>query len=354
MGTTYRHAWATSLAMAICLGTAAPALAAAGDHYGKLLSEGGPSSDLFAHAVAIDGTIAVVGAPFDDENGWLSGSAYLYDVSTGAQTAWLLAEDGEHRDRFGWSVAIEGATVVIGAPATFSYDGLGSAFLFDAGTGEQTARLMPDDGTEDDLFGYAVSISGTTALIGALYNQVSPDSKSGAAYLFDTSTGEQLAKLLPEDGAELDFFGYAIALNESTVIVGAPRVDDDDEDGGAAYLFEVGSGRQIAMILPDNGEVHYMFGDVVAISGSVAVVGSALVEDGYFSGIAYLFESGTNEPCEGDSNGDGRVDIDDLVNVALDLGTTGLSRGGDLDGSGLVDNDDLILVVTHFGLCAEP
>jgi hypothetical protein len=55
--------------------------------------------------------------------------------------------------------------------------------------------------------------------------------------------------------------------------------------------------------------------------------------------------------CPGDTDGNGAVDIDDIVNVVLDFGTDGSGNGGDVDGSGVVDIDDVVLVVLSFGTC---
>jgi hypothetical protein len=56
-------------------------------------------------------------------------------------------------------------------------------------------------------------------------------------------------------------------------------------------------------------------------------------------------------PCDGDTDGNGQVDIDDVVNVVLDFGTDGSGHGGDVDGSGAGDIDDVALVVLNFGAC---
>jgi len=97
-------------------------------------------------------------------------------------------------------------------------------------------KLQPDDGTEFDQFGYRVAISGTTAIVGAAEDDDN-GSSSGSAYLFDTTTGQQLFKLLPSDGAEDDLFGFSVAISGTTVIVGAYQDDDNGDRSGSAYIF---------------------------------------------------------------------------------------------------------------------
>ena len=83
----------------------------------------------------------------------------------------------------------------------------------------QIAKLLADDGLDNDQFGSSVGISGTTAIVGAIFSD-SSGLNSGAAYLFDTKTGQQIAKLLPNDGAQSDQFGSSVGIDGNTAIVG--------------------------------------------------------------------------------------------------------------------------------------
>ncbi len=258
-----------------------------GDQLFKLLADDGAENDWFGFSVGISGTIGIAGARGDDDNGPRSGSAYLFDATTGRQIAKLLADDGEVDDGFGDSVAISGATAIVGALGE-NGDWAGSAYLFDVtdpSNPVQIAKLLPEDGAALDFFGSSVAVSGATAVVGAFGNDDNDD-LSGSAYLFDTTTGDQLFKLLADDGAEDDRFGRSVAISGATAIVGAIN------DGfGSAYLFDTTSGRQTAKLLADDGEVNDSFGFSVAISGATAIV-SALGDDdnGRESGSAYLFD----------------------------------------------------------------
>ena len=84
----------------------------------------------------------------------------------------------------------------------------------------QEIKLLASDGWAYDYFGGSVAINGTTVIVGARYDDDN-GSNSGSAYLFDTTTGTQIAKLLPSDGAADDYFGYSVASCGTTAIVGA-------------------------------------------------------------------------------------------------------------------------------------
>ena len=277
----------------------------------KLLPSDGAGGDNFGDSVAISGTTAVVGASGDGDNGIASGSAYLFDTITGQQIAKLLPSDGTAGDFFGGSVAISGTTAVVGAYGDGD-NGVysGSAYLFDTITGQQIAKLLPSDGAEQDQFGGSVAISGTTAVVGAYWDDDNGD-YSGSAYLFDTLTGQQIAKLLPTDGAAEDLFGYSVAISGTTAVVGAWGDDDNGDLSGSAYLFDTLTGQQTAKLQPSDGAAFDFFGRSVAINGNMAVVGAYWDDDnGLNSGSAYLFPTGA--PCPADLTGDGVLNFFDV------------------------------------------
>ncbi|MCH8822757.1 MAG: FG-GAP repeat protein [Planctomycetes bacterium] len=323
-------------AISFCLiGGTSPAYADLGDQLAKLLADDGAASDLFGFTVAISGTTAIVGAHRDDDNGDLSGSAYLFDTITGDQIAKLLADDGAVGDFFGYSVAISGATAIVGALG----GGSGSAYLFDTATGAQIAKLLPNDGAAGNLFGFSVAISGATAIVGA---RLDDDNgfNSGSAYLFDTTTGRQIAKLLPNDGAANDLFGESVAISGATAIVGAYLDDDNGSSSGSAYLFDAATGRQIIKLLPNDGAAGHAFGIFVAISGApgkeTAIVGAPFDDDnGEFSGSAYLFDATTGRQIAKLLSSDGAAQDNFGRSVAISDATAIVGARFDDDNNGI-------------------
>ena len=295
---------AASVAMVLSTG---PAHADLGDQFAKLLAKDGAMSDNFGRSVAISGTTTIVGTWRDDDNGSSSGSAYLFDTTTGRQLFKLLPNDGATFDGFGRSVAISGETAIVGAPYDDDNGFLsGSAYLFDTTTGRQNAKLLPDDGAAVDVFGLSVAITDTTTIVGALADDDN-GSLSGSAYLFDTTTGRQIAKLLPNDGAEFDGFGRSVAISgatgKQTAIIGAFQDDDNGTNSGSAYLFDA------------------------AAAGK----------------------------CPWDVNGDGVVNHHDILEVVHNLGLCDDPDNcpWDVNGDGVVDGADVAEVATHFGPCPK-
>jgi hypothetical protein len=274
----------------------------------KLTASDGEAGDRFGQSAAISGTTAIVGARFDDDKGTDSGSAYLFDTTTGNQILKLTAGDGAADDRFGESVAVSGTTAIIAA--RFDDDNgsnSGSAYLFDTTTGTQTAKLTASDGAAGDFFGRSVAVSGTTAIVGAELDDDN-GTDSGSAYLFDTTTGNQIFKLTASDAGPDDRFGWSVAISGTIAIVGAIFNDDNGSSSGSAYLFDTTTGAQIAKLTASDGAADDQFGYSVAISGTTAIVGAVFdSENGYRSGSAYLFDTTTGAQLAKLTASDGAV-----------------------------------------------
>lgn len=252
-------------------------------------------ADLFGTSVGVWGGIAIVGAPWDQhEVGIFAGSAYLIDTNTGQQLFKLTASDASVVDKFGGAVAISGTTAIVGA-ADFSPPGMsfnGAAYLFNATTGEELFKLVALDSGSNDMFGGAVGISGSTAIIGARADNTDAGNDSGSAYLFDTTTGEQLFKLTASDAAGDDFFGASVAISGTTALVGAWGNDDAGDTTGSAYLFDTTTGEQLFRLVASDSPASSSFGSPVAISGTTAIVGSG-GSDGI--GSVFVFDTTTGE-----------------------------------------------------------
>jgi esterase/lipase superfamily enzyme len=255
----------------------------------KLLPTDSAAGYQFGNSVALDGNIALVGSPLPTSS---AGSAYLFNTSTGAQLFKLTASDAAAGDNFGNAVALSGNLALIGSHLDDdNFSNSGSAYLFNAATGAQIAKLKPNDPAASDNFGFSVALSGNLALIGSHLDD-DKGINSGSAYLFNTSTGAQLFKLTASDGAASDQFGRAVALSGNLALIGSPYDDDKGSNSGGAYLFDTTTGAQLLKLLPTDGAANYQFGNSVAISGNLALVGSPLSDFGA-PGSAYLFDATT-------------------------------------------------------------
>jgi len=254
----------------------------------KLTASDGAENDRFGVSVAISGGRAIVGCPGHDDDGPSSGSAYLFDVTTGQELLKLTASDGAENDQFGARVAISGDRAIAGAP----YDGdgdpsSGSAYLFDVMTGRELFKLTASDGVTFDEFGFGVAISGDRAIVGARGD----DNGRGSAYVFDVTTGQRLFKLTASDADSYDRFGESVAVSGDRAVVGAKGDDDLAYDSGAAYVFDLTTGQELFKLTASDGAASDLFGFSVAISGDRAIVGAlGDDDDGSGSGSAYLFD----------------------------------------------------------------
>jgi hypothetical protein len=184
----------------------------------------------------------VVGASGNDDAGFSSGSAYVFRNTGGGwvEEAKLTASDAEGAALFGWSVAVAGNTVAVGA----LYDDAeavdsGSAYVFyhDGRRWLEEAKLTASDAAADDEFGASVSVAGDTIVIGAPAND-GAGPNAGSAYLFryDGVGWVEDARLTASDAAANDEFGASVAVGGDTTVVGASLNDSAAIDSGSAYV----------------------------------------------------------------------------------------------------------------------
>ena len=210
----------------------------------KLTVQDKAAGDQFGWSVAIDGNTAIIGARFDDDDGKSSGSAYIFvrNGETWIQQAKLTANDGATSDNFGQFVSISEDFAIVGAPK-HAHAGLkqaGAAYIYgrNGETWTQQAKLMANDSGAKDQFGVSASISGDVAIVGAPFNDGNA-ADTGAAYVFNRNgdTWLQHAKLSAKDADEKDQFGNAVSIFHNIALVGAKFDDELGNDAGAAYSF---------------------------------------------------------------------------------------------------------------------
>ena len=217
----------------------------------KLTAADGAKGDVFGISVALDGDTALIGADLDDDKRENSGSVYVYTRSKGtwSQQAKLTAADAGNVDIFGVRVAISGDTALIAARRDDDdVNGVdsGSAYVFiRSGTSwTQQAKLTANDAEAGDLFGYNVALYEDTGIVTAAMDD-DKDLNSGAAYVFTRSGSDwsQQTKLTAADGAADDVFGWSVSLSGNTAMIGAPTSIFELPGGsGSAYIFQRSGG----------------------------------------------------------------------------------------------------------------
>jgi len=241
------------------------------ESYSVIAADGG-SSHWFGQSVALEGDTAVIGAYRADAGDIArAGAAYVY-IRSG--TTWLLqqklmASDAVSWDAFGWSVALSGDTIIVGADGA-DVDGAvdqGAAYIFTrSGTSwSQQQKLVASEGADGDRFGYAVALDGDTAIIMAPEATVNDRSSFGAAYVFvrngDSWSQQQL--LAPSGGNLLG----SVALNGDTAIVG-------NLNGGGAHVFTRSGAdwSEQQKLTANDGGLTGAYS--IALEGDTAVIGS--------------------------------------------------------------------------------
>jgi FG-GAP repeat len=264
----------------------------------KLTASDGARDDVFGSSVAIDGDTAVVGAPWKTNEGLpdgrYAGAAYVFvrdSSGTWTEQQKLLPGTPGIGAFFGTSVAIEGDTAVIGARRD-NYTGSAYVFTRTGTVWTQQARLTASDAADDDQFGFSVSVSGETVVVGAYKKNTT----AGAAYVFKRSGASwaQEAKLLGLDTVSGDEFGYSVSVDDDTALIGAPSDIYYPFDAGAAYVFtrdEFDVWHQRDKLLASDRAVDDRFGHRLSLDGDLAVVSSYLDDAwaGADQGSAYIF-----------------------------------------------------------------
>ncbi len=280
------------------------------------------AGDTFGFSVAISGDTVVVGARNEASNATgvngiqsnnsapKAGAAYVFVRSAGgwSQQAYLKASNTEAGDEFGYTVAISGDTIIVGAPledsnatgangnqSDNSTPDSGAAYVFvrNAGNWSQQAYLKSSNPDIADLFGWSVGISNDTAVVGAWLEASANGNQSdnsaavsGAAYVFARNAGNwsQQAYLKASNKEAGDAFGWTVAISGETIIIGAPfeagipgnQNNNSASSSGAAYVFARNAGiwNQQAYLKASNSEAGDAFGWSVGISDNSIIVGA--------------------------------------------------------------------------------
>jgi hypothetical protein len=247
----------------------------------------GVTGDQFGYAVAIDGNTAVVGAPYDNGE---EGSVFVYEY-TGS--AWVFSEqlsiDSAAGDHSGAAVDIDGDYIVVGAPDDFvSGTKRGSAVVFQrTPTGwEYLSELVPTSAAAGDKFGFSVAIYGTTVVVGAPRND-GWNTDAGAIYIFEEGVPTPVMRVwtATEAGAE---YGRSVDIYGNYIVAGAPFDDNLGRTDAGAALVYYGDGVTPWTVVDDiyaqDPQANAAFGYAVATTGGTIAVGAYTYDLGSLGG----------------------------------------------------------------------
>jgi hypothetical protein len=246
-----------------------------------------PTADagaLAGAAVAIDGDVLVVGAPRDAADD--SGRAYVYRRDAVSNT-WVLDAGGtlaattpQASANCGRSVAVSGTEVIIGCPGekgSGNKTSVGAVYMFrfDAASSAWVGDGTLKGANTSDVFGSAVALSGTTAVVGAPQEANATTLGAGGVHVLvrGASSWSQQGSTLRGDVVAGADFGAAVAISVDRIVVGAPG-----DGSGCAYMFQRTGGvwsldgAKLVPDLPAPGLPE--FGAAVAIDGMHAVIGA--------------------------------------------------------------------------------
>jgi len=293
-----QHVATDGTVIAALASNGAAAYARTGEIYTWELQDTFAAPDGTASSVAVDDERMVVGQWITPEH--LEGVARVFRRSGAAwiEEAVLTPQGGFPGEQFGIAADIDGDSLVIGA----DLHGPGGAvyvFTRDAGGWSQRALLMAADAAPGDQFGGAVALSGGVLVVGAVLADVGALVDAGAAYVFcgGGATWVQQARLVEPAGHAQGGFGFSVAADGDSVLVGSPSADTPAAAGaGAAYAYlRSGTAWTLqAMLASPHGEAGDGAGYAVALEGDRAVSGAPFADDAFFgyvdAGEAQTFE----------------------------------------------------------------
>ncbi|NEO54790.1 MAG: hypothetical protein F6K54_17905 [Okeania sp. SIO3B5] len=263
----------------------------------KMVLANSKAGDVFGYSVAVKGIYGLVGAPFKDAPSQDSGAAYLWDLTTDRQLAKLIPPDSESGEQLGYAVALNQNSALVTAPyRDVNGQDKGAAYLFSLDNiRNRPKQFIVSNLKSEDLFGYAAAMNEKYAVISAAYKDAE-GIDSGVVYVFDVNTRKQLHKLIPSDASAGDLFGYTVAIEDDYALIGAPYKDEKGIDSGAIYIFDLETGQQLKKIIPNDGSAGDLFGFAVAVYDYYGLVSAGYDDpNGTDSGSVYLYDLGTGE-----------------------------------------------------------
>lgn len=268
---------------------------------------GPASNDEFGRAVALSGTSLLAGARGDNTGATSAGSAYIFEVMSGALLLTINNPSPAANEEFGGAVALSGNIAVVGSSRDDKGAGnAGSVAVYDLGSpAPDVPQLLIDNPspTINDYFGGAVAVSGSLVAVAAMQDDAGA-SNAGTVYLYNLSMpapGSPVLSVSNPSPQNQDEFGYALAISGDRLVVGAPKNNTGADDAGTVYVYNLASATPALPVhVIDNPEpaIGDLFGYSVSISGDRLVVGVPRDDAGAVNaGRAYVYDLASPTPA---------------------------------------------------------
>jgi len=257
-----------------------------GSELRKLFATDGDTNDFFGFSLYIDQDLVLVGSLLDDDNGSDSGSAYIFNYLTGEEILKLTPSDGQAGDNFGSNVSLYNDIAVIGAyQDDDNGPDSGSVYLFNANTGEEITKITPSDGAAGDNFGFPVDID-ENYIAASAYSASNP----GSVYIFDHD-GNEIRKITSKRPIINGSFGSSLSIDNGLIAIGEQNgVNQVGDNTGAAYIFDIATGQEITKITSSDGNNADLFGNPVSLYNNQVIIGAVADDDnGSNAGAVYIY-----------------------------------------------------------------
>ncbi|MCW5960953.1 MAG: VCBS repeat-containing protein [Pyrinomonadaceae bacterium] len=266
----------------------------------RLLAADNEQGNDFSYDVAISGDTAVVGAILDSTGAQGQGSVYVYrrNGSSWIQEQELVPTDPSISKWFGFSVAISGNTIVVGAILDNSQRGSAYVFQRSGNVWTQQQKLNPTGTSTFAQVGSSVEIDGDNLLVAASGDAVNGDPQRGSVFFYrrNGNNWDQTQRLTANDGAAGFLFGHAISLDGKIAVISAPQ---SEFNTGSAYVFRLEQDWQfVKKLTPQGGQNSQHFGMSVTVSRGTIAVGApdqppATPNSGH--GAVYIFRDSNHQ-----------------------------------------------------------
>lgn len=257
-------------------------------------------SDEFGNSSSIYGDILAIGSRYDDNHG----TVHIYENSDNGWIAKqiITSDDISDNDDFGYAVSLYGDYLLVGANrASSNGDNNGCAYIFKKENGQfiQKQKLEHNEVSKTGLnFGESVSLYGTIAVVGCPFGTSSVVASTGTVYVFEKNSSDETwtrKQIISKSDLEShDNFGSSVAIYDDTIVIGSFMNNGNVANSGSAFVYKkdnLAIWQFEDKLISDDGSSFDMFGSDVSIYEDRIVVGTRYSNDNVNNkGTVYIYE----------------------------------------------------------------